>query len=131
MSQNKGLLQLGLFFMASAIILGALGAHALQNMLSEKALQSFKTGVLYQMIGALGILLAFGIQHYFYPKSFLWFLRLQVLGIFFFSWSIYALSFKEVLLWEWLKFLGPITPLGGLLMIASWILLIFSIKSKE
>lgn len=112
-----------------SIILGAFGAHAFKEILSVDRLQSFEVGVRYQMYAAL-FLLVVGYILKFESKMEKWTSMLMVLGTIFFSVSIYFLSFQEV----WgisLKFLGPITPLGGLMMIISWVLLTFHfIKSK-
>lgn len=104
-----------------AIILGAFGAHAFKEILSVEKLQSFETGVRYQMYAAI-FLLIIGMYLNFETKLQQWTARLMLLGVILFSFSIYALSFQEA----WgvnLKFLGPITPLGGLFMIVSWFLL--------
>ncbi|WP_407518443.1 DUF423 domain-containing protein [Elizabethkingia anophelis] len=119
----------GAFYGMLSVILGAFGAHAFKKILSVERLESFEVGVKYQMYAALylliiGFFLKFdtGIE-----KSIGW---LMIAGTFLFSVSIYFLSFQEV--WNTnLKFLGPITPLGGLLMILSWLMLMIIIfKSK-
>ena len=106
-----------------SIILGAFGAHAFKKILSTERLESFETGVRYQMYAAffllfVGYILKFDTGS---EKAISW---LMILGTILFSFSIYFLSFQET----WgvnLKFLGPITPLGGLMMIISWGLLIW------
>ena len=106
-----------------SIILGAFGAHAFKKILSAERLQSFETGVRYQMYAALFLLIV-GYILKFDTGTEKWIALLMIIGAFFFSVSIYFLSFQEV--WNVnLKFLGPITPIGGLLMIISWAMLIF------
>ena len=106
-----------------SVILGAFGAHALKKVLSVEKLQSFATGVKYQMYSALFLLIV-GYLLKFESPSEKWISILMIAGTFLFSMSIYFLSFSEV--WNTnLKFLGPITPIGGLLMIISWAMLIF------
>ncbi|WP_333662868.1 DUF423 domain-containing protein [Chishuiella changwenlii] len=104
-----------------AVILGAFGAHAFKKLISAEKLASFEVGVRYQMYHAI-VLLAVGMYFQFntgIEKSAAWFL---IAGTFIFSVSIYFLSFAEY--WNVnLKFLGPITPLGGLFMIIGWALL--------
>ncbi|GGF07366.1 Uncharacterized membrane protein YgdD, TMEM256/DUF423 family [Chishuiella changwenlii] len=104
-----------------AVILGAFGAHAFKKLISAEKLASFEVGVRYQMYHAI-VLLAVGMYFQFntgIEKSAAWFL---IAGTFIFSVSIYFLSFAEY--WNAnLKFLGPITPLGGLFMIIGWALL--------
>ena len=112
-----------------SVILGAFGAHALKKVLSVEKLQSFETGVKYQMYSALFLLIVGYILKFESPSE-KWISILMIAGTFLFSMSIYLLSFSEV--WNTnLKFLGPITPIGGLLMIISWTMLIFYfVKTK-
>ena len=106
-----------------SVILGAFGAHAFKKILSPDKLQSFETGVKYQMYAALFLLIV-GYILKFETGTEGWISILMIAGAFLFSVSIYLLAFQDV--WSTnLKFLGPITPLGGLLMIISWALLIF------
>ena len=120
---------IGAVYGLTSVILGAFGAHALKKVLSVERLTSFETGVKYQMYHAL-LLLIIGFFLKFetgIEKTTAWFI---ILGTFLFSVSIYFLSFQEVLGVN-LKFLGPITPIGGLLMIVGWALLIsYFFKSK-
>lgn len=109
-------------FGAFAIILGAFGAHAFKKILSAEKLESFEVGVRYQMYTAL-TLLVIGFNFSFEQQSERVAFYLIALGTILFSVSIYFLSFAEY--WKKnLKFLGPITPLGGLLMIAGWVAII-------
>lgn len=106
-----------------AIILGAFGAHAFKKILSAEKLESFVVGVRYQMYAALTLLIL-GFNFRFELQSERVAFYLITLGTILFSVSIYFLSFAEY--WKKnLKFLGPITPLGGLLMIAGWVAIIF------
>lgn len=125
---TKKLISLGAVFGALAVIFGAFGAHALKGILSFDALQAYETGVRYQIIHAL-LLVILGFQSKIDVKLIG---KLIVWGIPFFSFSIYLLSFKDILGWPALKYLGPITPIGGLLLLTSWVLLIFkSTKLKQ
>lgn len=113
----------GAVYGLTSVILGAFGAHAFKKFLSPEKLASFETGVKYQMYHAL-LLLFMGLFFSFQnttEKSVAWSV---IVGTFLFSVSIYLLSFAG----HWgvnLKWLGPITPLGGLFMIIGWALLIF------
>jgi uncharacterized membrane protein YgdD (TMEM256/DUF423 family) len=106
-----------------SVILGAFGAHALKKILSVERLESFETGVRYQMYAAF-FLLIIGYILKFDTSSQKWTSILMIVGAFMFSVSIYFLSLQDYLGTN-LKFLGPITPLGGLFMILSWLMLIF------
>ena len=112
-----------------SVILGAFGAHAFKKILSVERLTSFETGVKYQMYHAL-LLLIIGFFFKFDTGIEKWASWCIILGVLLFSFSIYFLSFQEVLGVN-LKFLGLITPIGGLLMIVGWALLIsYFFKSK-
>ncbi|WP_159636839.1 DUF423 domain-containing protein [Sphingobacterium composti Ten et al. 2007 non Yoo et al. 2007] len=121
---NTTTLVIATLFGSSSIILGAFGAHAFKKILSAEKLASFEVGIRYQMYSALALLiLGFQLDFDIYYE------RLAVYGItagnILFSFSIYFLSFAEY--WKKnLKFLGPITPLGGLFMIVGWISLLLS-----
>ena len=106
-----------------SVILGAFGAHAFKKILAVERLESFETGVRYQIYAAFFLLIV-GYILKFETSSEKWISILMIAGAFLFSVSIYFLSFQDY----WginLKFLGPITPLGGLFMIISWGMLIW------
>lgn len=105
-----------------SVILGAFGAHALKKILSVERLESFETGVRYQMYAAFFLLIV-GYILKFETSSEKWVSILMIAGTMLFSFSIYFLSLQDYLGAN-LKFLGPITPLGGLLIIISWGMLI-------
>ncbi|WP_295230625.1 DUF423 domain-containing protein [uncultured Chryseobacterium sp.] len=105
-----------------SVILGAFGAHALKKILSVERLESFETGVRYQMYAAFFLLIV-GYILKFETTSEKWISILMIVGTILFSFSIYFLSLQDYLGAN-LKFLGPITPLGGLMMILSWAILI-------
>lgn len=112
-------------FASLSIILGAFGAHALKKVLSPERLASFEVGVRYQMYSAITLLiLGFNLSFTTFAERFA--IYTIVLGTILFSFSIYLLSFSEI--WnKKLRFLGPITPLGGMLMIMGWISLLISL----
>ena len=119
-------IKIAIFFAVTAVALGALGAHALKNILSDSQLHSFETGVRYQLFHAITLLmLALNTEKFNHHlnKS----LKLMTAGICFFSFSIYLLSIQDTIGVS-LTFLGPITPIGGLLLICAWLILLFSIK---
>ena len=114
---------IGTIYGMTSVILGAFGAHAFKKVLSLERLTSFETGVKYQMYHAL-LLLIIGFFFKFDTGIEKWASWCIILGVIFFSVSIYFLSFQDVLKTN-LKFLGPITPIGGLFMILGWALLIY------
>lgn len=116
-------LVIGAVYGLLSVILGAFGAHALKKIISAEKLISFETGVRYQMYAALFLLIV-GYILKFETTSEKWISILMIAGTFIFSFSIYLLSMSDA--WNMnLKFLGPITPIGGLMMIISWAMLIF------
>jgi len=128
---NHRLVATAAFSMAIAVILGALGAHALEASLDEARLDSFKTGVRYQVWHSLALLvLGLGGKQILDAKSLNRVSFLFLAGIICFSFSIYLLSTRDLLgISEARSVLGPITPIGGVLLIAAWIL--FGIKALK
>ena len=115
---------------ALAVILGALGAHALKSVLPEAQLASFETAVRYHIYHSLALLLVVVLANQM-GKSLKVTLWLFALGTLLFSGSIYCLASIPLHGLEAIRFLGPITPVGGLLLIAGWIsLAIAALKSK-
>lgn len=108
---------------AMAVIFGAFGAHALKKVLSEDLLKSFETGIKYQMYHAI-VLLVLAFQLDFSTKLDCYIIYSFIIGIFLFSFSIYGLVLSSGK-GKKLKFLGPITPLGGLFLVIGWSLLIY------
>lgn len=119
--------------MATAVALGALGAHALQSVLSPERLDSFETGVRYQAWHALGLLATQLIpESSLSGKSKRSISRLFGAGIICFSFSIYLLALRDVLgITAAAPILGPITPVGGLLLIAGWTVLFISLIRRK
>ena len=104
-----------------AVVFGAFGAHYLKSALTPEMLQAFETGVRYQFYHALAIAIC-GLVFQNNPSgSVRLAARLFLAGIICFSGSIYLLSTRSLTGLEFLAWLGPVTPLGGLLFIAGWI----------
>ena len=112
-----------------AIIFGAFGAHALKKTLTIEQLNSFETGVKYQMYHAL-FLLFIGATQIISLKEKTIIFYLTLTGVFFFSGSIYVLT-TNGLTGIKSKLIGPITPIGGLLLILSWGYLFYAILTKK
>ena len=111
----------GSFFAALAVIFGAFGAHGLKSKVSPEDLIIFETGVRYQMYHALGLVLlgllgmstSFSISQL--PALFF------VIGIIIFSVTLYLIPLTGI------RWLGAITPIGGIAFIAGWFMLIYNI----
>jgi uncharacterized membrane protein YgdD (TMEM256/DUF423 family) len=109
----------------SGVILGALGAHALKNLLTPDKLASFETATRYQLLHAVALLLLSWNSEKLTPAQFQWTALFLTLGIFFFSGSIYILVFHKIKALVW------VTPLGGVLLILAWFLLAYSIFASS
>lgn len=109
--------RLGAGFMFLAVVLGAFGAHALKNRLTPDMLAVFETGVKYQIYHALALLLLAALRG---PNKAAWCFSA---GIVIFSGSLYILALTGVRKW------GAVTPIGGLLFLAGWLILLFQRSS--
>lgn len=113
----------GSLFGFTAVIFGAFGAHLLKKKLTSDQLQSFETGVKYQMYHAIVLItLGFNLDTKTSIDSYITYAF--IIGIILFSFSIYGLVISSAKNKK-LKFLGPITPLGGLFLVLGWLLLIY------
>lgn len=126
-NMNKNIMAWGATFALTAVILGAFGAHALKELLSINQLASFETGIRYQMFHGI-VLLIIGISNDKIYKTVI-ISKLFTSGTILFSFSIYLLNIQE-LIGTSLSFLGPVTPIGGALLIAGWFCLLLSLLKK-
>jgi uncharacterized membrane protein YgdD (TMEM256/DUF423 family) len=127
---DKKLLSTGAIFGMIAIILGAFGAHALKKVLTMEQLSTFETGVRYQMYHALFLILI-GTMTNLSEKTKKIIYSLVVLGVVFFSGSIYLLATNSLTSFDF-KTIGFITPIGGFLLISAWGILTFDfLKSNK
>lgn len=104
-----------------AIILGAFASHGLKGLISTESLQTFETGVRYQMYHAI-VLLFIGTTSVFSTKTKQKLFYVIVIGILFFSGSIYGLATNELSDFDF-KRIAFITPIGGLFLIMSWVMM--------
>lgn len=116
---EKKLLIVGSCFILIAVILGAMAAHALENYLTTEQIASFETGVRYQMYHGLALLILSQVKR-FPDKTLQIILVLFTSGTLLFSWSIFLLTTRSITGIDF-SFLGPLTPVGGLLLISGWI----------
>lgn len=116
---DRNIATTGAFILAATIAIGAFGAHGLKQIIDGPALDTFEVGVRYQMYHGLAILIL-GFAPWLsqkLKKTVFWFF---IIGILFFSGSIYLLSLNSVLSFEATK-IGFITPIGGLMFILGWV----------
>jgi uncharacterized membrane protein YgdD (TMEM256/DUF423 family) len=108
----------GALLMLAGVILGAFGAHLLEHQLTPKQLASYQTGVLYQLLHSIGLLIVGVVAEVTGTTSRLrWSGRLMLFGIACFSGSIYLMTAGAP------RFLGMIAPVGGLSFMVAWALL--------
>jgi len=125
---NKRILIGGLILFILAIILGAFGAHALKKHLNPEQLISFEVGIRYQFYQSIALLIVgFNADKLNFKLSN--FFLFSIIAIILFSGSIYLLSIASILNWN-KAFIGPITPIGGLILIVNWITLLFKIVKQ-
>ena len=115
---KKHFISIGSISAAIAVILGAFGAHALKTMIPPEALATFQTSVHYHFYHSLGLIII-GMLHRMGKVSTAlsfsgW---IMVTGIILFSGSLYIIGISGI------RSIGMITPIGGILFIASWVLL--------
>ncbi|SDQ18423.1 DUF423 domain-containing protein [Flagellimonas zhangzhouensis] len=115
---------MGALYGLLSVIFGAFGAHALKKKLTPELLQSFETGVKYQMYHAI-VLLVLGFNLSFDKPLDSAIVNCFIFGTLLFSFSIYALCLGAAK-GNKPRFLGPVTPMGGLLLVVGWGLLLYS-----
>ncbi len=125
---GKKILVSACIFGALAVIIGAFGAHGLENKISEAQQGTYETGVSYHFYHTLA-LLACGLLALKHPSKILRSAAIAFgLGILLFSGSLYLLSCRDFLgirSWTWL---GPLTPIGGVGFIIGWICMAIGIS---
>lgn len=115
----------GLLFSLLSVALGAFGAHALKALVAADKLGVFETGVRYQIIHGIALIVlslyasqnntSIGTQ-----KGIEWAANFFIAGIICFSGSLYLLTLQNLFALSWASFLGPITPIGGLFFMLGW-----------
>lgn len=122
---RKRFLRLGSIFGMLAVMIGAFGAHGLKPHISAEAYANFDTAVKYHFVHAIAILGIAALLHFGRKKTLALAAWLMAAGIIAFSGSLYILATREIhgISASWL---GPVTPLGGVLFIGGWIALFMS-----
>lgn len=110
----------GAIIIALAVIIGAFGAHGLKGHLSEYQLNIFETGNRYHFYHGFGILLIAALSNFISSKKLQLIATLLIIGVVLFSGSLYLLASRELLGISHWRFLGPLTPIGGVFFILGW-----------
>jgi uncharacterized membrane protein YgdD (TMEM256/DUF423 family) len=119
---NKPIVFTAAIFGLLGVICGAFGAHGLKAYLTADQLEVWHTAVQYQFYHALALLFLSTFaqtKNKLITASYYFF----TFGIIFFSGSLYLLACREMIGWNWLQIMGPVTPIGGLLFILGWLML--------
>lgn len=133
---KKNLLLFSTLSGAFAVALGAMGAHYLKSkietgQMTPESIQTFETAVKYQFYHTLVLIFIVLLSDRFKTALLNYSAYCFIAGIVFFSGSLYLLSTKLLLGIENWRWLGPITPLGGICFISGWLFLFFSFLKKE
>lgn len=115
---------------AIAVMLGAFGAHVLKEKLSPELLATFETGVRYQFYHVIALFIAGIIIKESKNKLLYYSGYCFMTGILFFSGSLYLISTHEIIGLTNYKWLGPVTPIGGLCFITGWVCMLSAILKK-
>lgn len=128
---HKGFLRIGAVAGMLSVILGAFAAHALKGMVGDHAIATFETGVRYQFYHALALLLTGMLFKEFNTARTLVAGWLFLAGIILFSGSLYFLTYIQASVQPGMRWVGAITPFGGLCFIGGWLLLFWAFWSKK
>lgn len=129
---QKKFLIISFFSGALSVMLGAFAAHGLKGQLSPENLQVFETGVRYQFYHNFALIAVALMADKFQSKLLSYAGHLFVWGILLFSGSLYFLAVKSLLTIESLKWIGFITPFGGVCFITGWLLMFVAVfQSKK
>lgn len=126
---NKKIIITGAVFGVLGIILGAFAAHGLEKLVDAEAVKTFETGVRYQIYHAFFLLILGGTSfvNLKHKRIVLYFV---ILGVIFFSGSIYGLATNELSSFDF-KTIAMVTPIGGLLLILGWIVMLIGIMRNK
>lgn len=120
---NKGFLIIAALIGAMSVALGAFAAHGLKEKIDSASLSVFETGIKYMFYHVFALLAAGILTQFISNKFIVWSGRLFIAGIVLFSGSLIALTFILANNIDTLRWIGAITPIGGLCFIAGWIFL--------
>lgn len=127
---NKTFLTTASLLGALSVALGAFAAHALKEKLNPENLAVFETGVRYMFFHVFALLGVGILTQFFQGNLFKWSGRLFIIGIILFSGSLFALSMILQNGLDHLRWIGAVTPVGGLCFIAGWLLLATAITKS-
>lgn len=121
---------LGSILAGLGVVLGAFGAHGLKQIVPPETVSSYQTGVQYQMYHAFALLIVGILSERLSSNLVNWAGAFFVLGIILFSGSLYLLASLKAMNKVGVSGIGIITPIGGLMFIVGWILLLVAVIKK-
>ena len=127
---NIGIVRLGMALALLAVLLGAFGAHALQEKVDASAIEIWNMGIKYQFIHAFALMLSGLLAIQFKEKLIKRSAVLFFAGIVLFSGSLYILAIRSLIPYN-VSWIGPITPIGGVSFIIGWITMILAINKQN
>jgi len=128
---HKGYIKTAAFLGALSVMLGAFAAHGLKNIADEQTISIFNKGVQYQFYHVFALALV-AILYKTYPNKLISTSGLLfILGIVFFSGSLYVYTYKIIYNLSGLEWIVYLTPIGGVLFIAGWLCLSLGIKDTK
>ncbi|MBL7891572.1 MAG: DUF423 domain-containing protein [Bacteroidia bacterium] len=116
---------------ALSVALGAMGAHALKMVIIPELLQTYEKAVQYQVYHTFGLIAVALLMQNNSTKFLRWSGNLFIAGIVLFSGSLYFLSTRSLIGVEGMRWVGAITPFGGLSFITGWLFFSFSFFTKK
>jgi len=128
---SKHFILFGIVLAVLSVILGAFGAHGLKGQIEPSSLDSFRTGIRYQMFHALGLILFASMNSVIQSGLGRLGAWAFVIGTVFFSGSIYLLTTSKVTGIGMTSVLGPMTPIGGVFLIIGWFLFMFAVLKTK
>lgn len=127
---NKRIILTASFFGTIAVLMGAFGAHGLKNLIDAPSLAIWQKGIEYQFYHTFALLYLSSFARYRNKLINIAYFCFTF-GIILFSGSLYLLATRTILNLGFTEFIGPITPIGGLLFVLGWIMLFFAaLKDK-
>ena len=128
---HKGYIKTAAFLGALSVMLGAFAAHGLKQVANDQTIAIFETGTRYQFYHVFALALS-ALLYKSYPNKLITASGvLFILGIVFFSGSLYIYTYKIIYSIPFLNWIVFLTPIGGVLFIAGWLCLLLGIKDVE
>ncbi len=128
---HKSFLRAAAIFGLLAVVSGAFAAHALKGMISDNSIATFETAVRYQFYHVFALIAVAVLYKDFQTDQLIWAGRFFIAGILVFSGSLYILAILQASVKPGYKWIGAITPFGGLCFITGWVLLFLSFFRKN